>query len=77
MKNFNNKNIKNILLILEQGTSTLPRLIKLSERKFNISKLETINSLNLLLDLKVIEKVQKNSGDGWNTSGKVEVFNLS
>jgi|DEB0MinimDraft_4_1074332.scaffolds.fasta_scaffold204214_1 hypothetical protein len=77
MENFNNKNIKNILSILEQGTSTLPRLIKLSERKFNISKSETIKSLELLLDLNVIEKVQEIAGDDWNTSRKVDVFNLA
>lgn len=73
----NIKKIKNILSILENGgESSLNRIINLSELKFNIEKNDVIQSINLLLELNVIEKRVNEWGDGWNTSYDVYLYSI-
>tara|TARA_B100000767_G_scaffold271064_1_gene295951 strand:- start:1566 stop:1799 length:234 start_codon:yes stop_codon:yes gene_type:complete len=67
MKIYNNKNIKSLLdLIKKYNQRTMESLIWRGN-KINISKDEVIKSVNLLLDLKVINEKEEMVGDGWNS----------
>ena len=78
MKTYNDKNIKNILfLINRQGLATPSRIFRLADKKFNIDEKEVIKSIELLLDLKVIQEKNERVGDGWNSNETWKVYELA
>tara|TARA_R110000824_G_scaffold4180_2_gene19825 strand:- start:352 stop:591 length:240 start_codon:yes stop_codon:yes gene_type:complete len=78
MTTYNDNNIKNILaLINRQGLATPSRMIRLANKKFNINENEVIKSIELLLDLKVIQEKNETVGDGWNTKETWKVYELA
>jgi hypothetical protein len=77
MKNYNDNNIKNILkLINGSGLASKSRMIKLADRKFKINKDEVVKSIELLLDLEVIQEKTEMIGDSWNTNENCIVYEL-
>jgi hypothetical protein len=78
MTTYNDNNIKNILLLINRkGLSTISRMVKLANKKFNIDENEVIKSIELLLDLKVIQEKEKMIGDGWNSRDTCKVYELA
>ena len=51
-------------------------MIKLADRKFKINKDEVVKSIELLLDLEVIQEKTEMIGDSWNTNGNCIVYEL-
>jgi hypothetical protein len=78
MTTYNDNNIKNILLLINRkGLSTISRMVKLANKKFNIDENEVIKSIELLLDLKVIQEKEEMIGDGWNSRKTFKVYELA
>jgi len=78
METYNDSKIKNILfLINKHGLATKSRMIRLANKKFNINENEVIKSIELLLDLKVIQEKEKMIGDGWNSRDTCKVYELA
>jgi hypothetical protein len=61
MKNYNDNNIKNILkLINGSGLASKSRMLyKLADRKFKLIQDEVVKSIELLIDLEVIQEKMK------------------
>lgn len=73
---YNDKNIKTLLDLMQNGQERhIENLIWRGGKK-GISKTEVIDSVALLLDLKLITSTVKRTGDGWNTRGKDTFFHL-
>ncbi|QDP47924.1 MAG: hypothetical protein GOVbin225_45 [Prokaryotic dsDNA virus sp.] len=67
---YHDKNIKSLLnLMQKRNVRHLENLIWRGG-KLGISKTEVVDSVALLLDLKVLTTVVEETGDGWNTRGK-------
>jgi len=82
MTTYNNNNIKAILNLLDINFKgglkerSFENLVWRAE-KLKINKQEAIDSLNLLLDLKVIQGKEKMIGDGWNTRDTCKYYSLT
>jgi len=77
MKTYNDNNIKNLLSLIEKyGKKSMDNLIWRGE-KISINKNEVIQSVNLLLDLKVIQEKEEMIGDGWNSRDKCVYYELA
>jgi hypothetical protein len=74
---YNDNNIKKIVSLIEKyGKRTKENLVWRGS-KINISKDEVLNSIELLLDLEVINEKEETTGDGWNTRGTQKVYQLT
>jgi hypothetical protein len=74
---YNDNNIKKIVSLIEKyGKRTKENLVWRGS-KLNISEDEVLNSIELLLDLKVINEKEETTGDGWNTRGTQKVYKLT
>ena len=74
---YNDNNIKKLVSLIEKyGKRTKENLVWRGS-KLNINESEVINSIQLLLDLKVINEKEETTGDGWNTRGTRKVYQLT
>ena len=69
MKKYNDNNIKKLVKLLTKRNRPIENLIWRGA-KIGIEKEEVINSMDLLLDLGVVEMEVIETGDGWNTRDK-------
>tara|TARA_R110001632_G_scaffold95637_2_gene201747 strand:- start:457 stop:693 length:237 start_codon:yes stop_codon:yes gene_type:complete len=77
MKTYNDNNIKKLLsLIKKYGTRSKENLIWRGS-KININESEVLDSIKLLLDLKVINEKEEMIGDGWNSRDTCIVYELA
>ena len=77
MKTYNDNNIKKLLsLIKKYGTRSKQNLIWRGA-KININESEVLDSIKLLLDLKVISEKEEMIGDGWNSRTTYIVYELA
>jgi len=74
---YNDNNIKKLVSLIEKyGKRTKENLIWRGS-KLNISENEVINSIELLLDLKVINEAEEMIGDGWNSRQTAKYYQLA
>jgi hypothetical protein len=73
---YKDENIKKLVQLLSKRNRPIENLIFRAE-KLGIESKEVINSMDLLLDLKVVKTEVVETGDGWNTRDKVTRFVLS
>ena len=66
---YNDENIKKLVKLLTKRNRPIENLIWRGA-KIGIEKEEVINSMDLLLDLGVVEMEVIETGDGWNTRDK-------
>tara|TARA_Y100000590_G_C14956889_1_gene727141 strand:- start:1 stop:240 length:240 start_codon:yes stop_codon:yes gene_type:complete len=79
MTTYNNNNIKALLSLFGKRKTkyrTVKNLI-IRGAKLGIEEKEVLNSVNLLLDLKVLKEIVINTGDGWNTRGTCKALVIS
>ena len=77
MTTYNDNNIKKLLsLIKKYGTRSKENLIWRGS-KININESEVLDSIKLLLDLKVINEKEIMIGDGWNSRDTCRVYELA
>ena len=77
MKIYNDNNIKTLLTLIERlGKRSMSNLIWRGQ-KLNIDKNEVIESVSLLLDLKVIREKEVMIGDGWNNRDTCVYYELA
>jgi len=74
---YNDNNIKKLVSLIEKyGKRTKENLVWRGS-KLNISESEVINSIELLLDLKVINEAEEMIGDGWNSRQTAKYYKLA
>ena len=77
MTTYNDNNIKKLVSLIEKyGTRSKENLVWRGS-KLNINEKEVISAIELLLDLKVINEKEEITGDGWNTRGTCNVYELA
>lgn len=77
MKTYNDNNIKKLLTLIEKyGQKSMSNLIWRG-KKLSINENEVIESVNLLLDLKVIQEKEEMTGDGWNSRDTCVYYELA
>ena len=70
---YNDLNIKKLVTLLEQKNRSLENLVWRGS-KLGLEKEEVINAIDLLHDLKIIDKKVIETGDGWNSRSKETQF---
>jgi len=76
MATYNDTNIKFLVDLIEgKGSRTIENLIWRGEKK-NIEKQEVVDAMELLMDLKVVTKEERMTGDGWNSREKAMFYKL-
>ena len=74
---YNDNNIKKLVSLIEKyGKRTKENLVWRGS-KLNINESEVINSIELLLDLKVINETEEMIGDGWNSRQTAKYYQLT
>ena len=82
MKKYNDSNIKKLLGLLDSNNKkggvkkrTIENLIwRLG--KLGIDKKEVIDSIELLVDLKILQVTEEMTGDGWNTRRSCKYYSI-
>ncbi len=72
---YKDENIKKLVKLLSKRNRPIENLI-FRAKKLGIESEEVVNSMNLLLDLKVVTTEITETGDGWNTRDKETRFVL-
>jgi len=72
---YNDANIKKIVKLLEKRNRFMENIVWRSG-KIGIGKEETLNAMDLLVDLGVVDSKIVETGDGWNTRGKAREYFL-
>ena len=73
---YKDENIKKLVELLSKRNRPIENLIWRA-KKIGIESEEVINSMNLLLELKVVTTEIVDIGDGWNTRDKETRFVLA
>lgn len=73
---YNDENIKKLVKLLSKRNRPIENLI-FRAKKIGIESEEVVNSMDLLLELKVVRTEVVETGDGWNTRDKETRFVLA
>jgi hypothetical protein len=76
MATYNDTNIKFFIDLIEStGGRTIENLIWRGGKK-NIEEQEVVDAMELLMDLKVVTKEERMTGDGWNSRDMAMYYKL-